>query len=89
MSVLGGQINNILGSMCMLSHYRAIVDVCQLKLAVGWGIPLHAHIATLNPITWARCNPDEDSAMHNHISLRSYSRNHYTYNNVLYIIKIL
>ena len=62
-----------------LSHERAIVDLSQLTFALGWGCPLHAWLATVNLITWARSPNTRKSykvrGMHNHIPLHRYIQN--------------
>ena len=39
----------------MVSYWRIIVGLSQVALAVGWGSPLHAWLASLNRIGCARC----------------------------------
>ena len=71
----------------MVSHQRVIVNFSQSALAVGWGSPLHAWLASVNLVCGARClnRPYRYGARgtHYHILLRQYSQNCYTYNSVV------
>ena len=75
----------ILGSM--VSHDRVIFDLSQSALAMGWGSPIHAWLASVNWISCARhLNIGYRYGarnMHYHILFRQYSHTYYTYNNVV------
>ena len=66
----------------MVIYKPIIIDFSQLSLAMGWWRPLHAWLAIMNVIVWARWPNThysyEARDMDNHISLCQNSQNYYT-----------